>query len=105
MYGSRPNLKRLLYLVLLLILIAMAAPSYAQSVPRPKQAYPGFYSQPPRFQIFTAPKPYGGLMMVDTKTGDSWQRVIVNTEKGITIRWIRLPKDQPLKENETILWQ
>lgn len=63
-----------------------------------------YYCPPPRFQIFEAPGPYGGLIMVDTETGESWQRVIVNTDQGIAIRWMKLDPRGPQK-GETILWE
>lgn len=63
------------------------------------------YSPPPRYQIFQAPKPYGGMLMVDTQNGKSWQRVIVNTPQGIRIRWVELPRMQKFPTgNETIMW-
>ncbi len=57
----------------------------------------------PRFQIYEAPRPYGGLLMVDTKTGETWQRIIVTTPQGIAIRWLKLER-QGLQPGETILW-
>ncbi|MFZ5587826.1 MAG: hypothetical protein ACOZHQ_18060 [Thermodesulfobacteriota bacterium] len=65
----------------------------------------GVYVSPPRYQIFEAPRPYGGLIMLDTQTGDSFQRVIVNTQQGIEIRWIRLDRQKGVQPNETILWE
>ncbi len=69
-----------------------------------QKGYAGFTCQPPRFQIFEAPQPYGGLIMLDSKTGESWQRIIVNTPAGIQIRWMKLHQGGP-KTGETILWQ
>lgn len=65
----------------------------------------GVYASPPRFQIYEAPRPYGGLIMLDTQTGESYQRVIVNTPQGIEIRWIRLDRSKGVQPNETILWE
>ncbi|MFH1057688.1 MAG: hypothetical protein V1797_03280 [Pseudomonadota bacterium] len=65
----------------------------------------GVYATPPRFQIFEAPRPYGGLIMLDTQTGESFQRVIVNTPQGIEIRWIKLERMKGMQPNETILWE
>ena len=62
------------------------------------------YGAPPRFQIFTAPNPYGGLLMLDTQTGTSYQRVIVNTPQGIEIRWLKLKMIESIPGGQTILW-
>jgi hypothetical protein len=79
--------------------LLLAAPAAAQTA---KQG--AAWSCPPaRFQIFEAPKPYGGLLMVDTQTGESWQRIIVNTKQGIAIRWMKLERGGP-GPGETILW-
>ena len=94
---------RFVWIALFILLFCGTDLSLAQSVA--DNAYREVYTQPPRFQIFTAPHPYGGLLMVDTKTGESWQRVIINTPKGISIRWMKLTKDEPFKKDETILWR
>lgn len=103
--------KRLLTLLLAaaillgLAFFAWATPPARQL--RPVGAPPGGWTyccNPPRFQIFQAPSPYGGLIMLDTKTGESWQRIIVNTPKGISIRWMKLERRGPGK-GESILWQ
>lgn len=65
----------------------------------------GVYVSPPRYQIFEAPRPYGGLIMLDTQTGESYQRVFVNTQQGIEIRWIKLDRQKGILPNETILWE
>ena len=65
----------------------------------------GVYASPPRFQIYEAPRPYGGLIMLDTQTGDSFQRVIVNTPQGIDIRWIKLDRTKGVQPNESVLWE
>ncbi|BEQ14974.1 hypothetical protein [Desulfoferula mesophila] len=91
---------------ILLALLACAAPAMAA----PPQAVPqggavSLYSPPPRYQIFEAPKPYGGMLMVDTQSGKSWQRIIVNTPQGIRIRWVELPRvDKFPTGNESIMW-
>jgi hypothetical protein len=45
--------------------------------------------------------------MVDTQTGETYQRIIVNTTNaatgGIDIRWMKIEKKGPQK-NETVLW-
>jgi len=63
-----------------------------------------FVSSPPRFQIFKAKGPYGGLILLDTRTGTTYQRVVVNTGQGIEIRWLKLKKVEEVKPPETILW-
>jgi hypothetical protein len=71
--------------------------------PLPPAGYTAWCVKPPRFQIFQAPKPYGGLLMVDTQTGESWQRIVVNTPKGIAIRWMKLER-KGVAPGESILW-
>lgn len=99
-------MKKHLFVWLVLMLLALAAaPAWAQRPPRPAQpSYPNAYVYPPRFQIYEAPRPYGGLVMLDTQTGETYQRVVVNTPHGIAIRWIKTDKTPP-KKGETILWQ
>ena len=87
-----------------LLLLAMSIPVLAAGQVRPQGQGAYLYGTPPRYQIFYAPKPYGGLIMVDTKTGTSFQRVIVNTKKGIEIRWLKLKQVENIPAGETILW-
>lgn len=87
-----------------LLLLALAAPALAAGQVRPQGQGAYLYGTPPRYQIFYAPKPYGGLIMVDTKDGSSYQRVIVNTKKGIEIRWLKLKQVDGIPAGETILW-
>lgn len=87
----------------LLMTLALALPVFARAQQMPQGAGGWCNCPPPRFQIFTAPKPYGGLLMVDTKTGDSFQRIIVNTPKGIEIRWLKL-EVKSLQKGESVLW-
>ena len=92
--------------LLLLAFLTCAAPAMA-SPPSvtPQGGALSLYSPPPRYQIFQAPKPYGGMLMVDTQSGKSWQRVIVNTPQGIRIRWVELPRMEKFPTgNETIMW-
>lgn len=83
----------------------LALPPLAQAETKAPGGVGGVYASPPRFQIFEAPRPYGGLIMLDTQTGESFQRVIVNTAQGIEIRWIRLDRQKGILPNETILWE
>jgi hypothetical protein len=93
-------------LAAMMLLLGLAAGVSAKDPgPQVRSQYPGFYSTPPRFQIFRASGARGGLIMVDTQQGDSWQRVVVNTPKGIAIRWIELPKVKQLKPGETVIWE
>ncbi len=86
-------------------LLALSAPVLADSAGKaPAGGMPGVYVSPPRFQIYEAPRPYGGLVMLDTQTGESFQRVIVNSPAGIEIRWIRLDRQKGIREGEAILW-
>jgi hypothetical protein len=55
--------------------------------------------------MFDAPGPYGGTIMVDTKTGETYQRVIVSSPKGIAIRWLKLKKVDELPEEEKLIWE
>jgi hypothetical protein len=96
--------KPLLIMIISMFLVgALALPALAQQSPA-RKGYVGFTCEPPRFQVFEAPNPYGGLIMMDTKTGASWQRIIVNSPKGIQIRWLPLERGGP-KEGEAIIWQ
>jgi hypothetical protein len=90
-------------LIAALLVATLALPALAQQSPA-RKGFLGFTCEPPRFQIFEAPNPYGGLIMMDTKTGTSWQRIIVNSPKGIQIRWLPLERGGP-KEGEAIIWQ
>lgn len=78
----------------------------AQGPVRPEKTGGGYewYCPPPRFQIFHAPGQYGGMMMMDTKTGETYQRIIVATPDGIDIRWLKLERHKKLKTGETIQW-
>jgi hypothetical protein len=98
-------MKRITVLVVLAFLICLSLPGWAQDpVKSPKRGAADGYCPPPRFQIFDAPRPYGGLLMVDTQTGESYQRVIMNTPQGIQIRWLKLDRMVAPKPGETILW-
>jgi len=98
-------MKKITAIVLLVSLVCLGLPAWAQDPARsPKRGTVGCYCQPPRFQIFDAPRPYGGLLMVDTQTGESFQRVILNTPQGIQIRWMKLDRMVAPKPGETILW-
>lgn len=90
-----------IFMAAFLILGALISSAAAQQRPRGSQM--GWYCPAPRYQIFQAPNPYGGMLMLDTQTGQSWQRVIVNTPKGVAIRWIKLHRREP-GPGETILW-
>jgi len=78
----------------------------AGNLPQPPLAggYPPGYVYPPRFQIYQAPEPYGGLVMLDTQTGQTYQRVVVSTPQGIRIRWMKVERKPPQK-GEKILWK
>jgi hypothetical protein len=93
-------MRKAMLMMLLAGLLLLAAPAAAAPA---KQGFAGWSCPPPRFQIFEAPKPYGGLLMVDTQSGESWQRIIVNTKDGISIRWMKLERGGP-GPGETILW-
>jgi len=81
----------------------LSAPAWAQAK-QPLAPQPGVILQPPRFQIYEAPGQYGGLLLVDGKTGDTHQRVVVNGKDGVSIRWMKIPRDLPLQKGESILW-
>lgn len=99
-------MKKLIILALLISLACPVLPALAQDPAKSsKRGFAGCYCPPPRFQIFDAPRPYGGLLMVDTQTGETHQRVIVNTPKGIEIRWLKLERMTAPKPGETILWE
>ena len=98
-------MKNLIFSLILLMLLAVAAPSWgAPPVATPQGGALSLYSPAPRYQVFQAPRPYGGMIMMDTHTGDSWQRVIVNTPKGIQIRWLKLPRVTDIPDGQTIMW-
>ncbi len=100
------SLCRLAALLMLAAWLLCPAPALARGPAgalAPAGGYGGCCVNPPRFQIFQAPKPYGGLLMVDTQTGQSWQRIVVNTPKGIAIRWMKLER-KGLAPGESILW-
>lgn len=97
-------MKRLCLILVMLMLLCLVAPVWAAG-PMPDQGKAKYlYGTPPRFQIFTAPNPYGGLLMLDTQTGVSYQRVIVNTPQGIEIRWLKLKTIESIPPGQTILW-
>lgn len=87
-----------------LLIAALALPALAQQETPARKGFAGFSCEPPRFQIFEAANPYGGLIMMDTKTGKSWQRIIVNSPQGIQIRWMPLEQGGA-KDGEAIIWQ
>ena len=96
---------RIVSVILAITLTVLTAlPALAAGPIKSQSSGAYLYGTPPRYQIFYAPKPYGGLIMVDTKTGASWQRVIVNTPKGIEIRWLKLKQVESIPAGETILW-
>ncbi len=97
-------MKRTLCLALALgLLLVFSLPALAGLQQNPMGGAGWYNCPPPRFQIFMAPKPYGGLIMLDTKTGESFQRIIVNTKHGIAIRWMKL-EVKGLQPGESILW-
>lgn len=87
-------------------LLAIASPAWSETAaPRRASDNPtGCCCQPARFQIFHATGRYGGLIMLDTKTGESYQRVIVNTTSGISIKWMKLERVPKITEQQTIVW-
>ena len=87
----------------MLALAVSVASAHAMNPQLPQGSAGYIYTTPPRFQIYWAPKPYGGMIMVDNKTGETWQRIVVNSKSGITVRWMKLEKSGP-KPGETILW-
>ncbi len=93
-------------LVILGLALWGAGAAWAGNVPQPPLAggYPPGYVYPPRFQIYQAPDPYGGLVMLDTQTGVTYQRVVVSTPQGIRIRWMKVERKPPQK-GEKILWK
>jgi len=104
-------MRRRLITLLLAGAILMGLAASAWATPPARQLRPvgaphgwAYCTNPPRFQIFQAPSPYGGLIMLDTKTGESWQRIIVNTPHGISIRWMKLER-RGVTKGESILWQ
>ena len=99
-------MKKIILFALLVSLVCLSLPASAQSPAKSfKRGFADCYCPPPRFQIFDAPRPYGGLLMVDTQTGETHQRVIVNTPKGIQIRWLKVERMTAPKPGETILWE
>lgn len=99
-------MKSMLAVFMLLAVLCLATPTTVMAQAAQVKAFndSAWYCPPPRFQIFNAPKPYGGLMMIDTKTGQSWQRIKVNTTKGIRVRWLKVPMVDELPDGQTILW-
>ncbi|MCA1905942.1 MAG: hypothetical protein LDL11_05050 [Desulfarculus sp.] len=97
--------KALVMFVMAAALVACLTGVEPSLAKEPAGGIAGVYASPPRFQIYEAPRPYGGLIMLDTQTGDSYQRVIVNTAQGIEIRWIKLDRSKGVQPNETILWE
>ncbi|WP_449246899.1 hypothetical protein [Desulfarculus baarsii] len=96
-------MKHFIMAAMLIIALAAAEPSWAG--PENRSLNPGgACCAPPRFQIFEAPKPYGGLIMVDTQTGQSWQRIKINTPAGIRVRWLKVPMIEDLPQGQVILW-
>lgn len=84
---------------------AFPAAAARQAVPLPAVGGPYYYTTPPRFQIFHAPGAFGGLIMVDTKTGETFQRVTISTPKGVVIKWMKLDKMDKLGPEESLQWQ
>ncbi|KIX14068.1 hypothetical protein X474_10565 [Dethiosulfatarculus sandiegensis] len=102
------KMKKIIIPLLALTLLTLAGYAWAKGpVQAPMRGSACNCCAPPRFQIFQAPKPYGGLLMVDTQTGETYQRIIVNTTNaatgGIDIRWMKIEKKGPQK-NETVFW-
>jgi hypothetical protein len=100
-------MKKLVTITAMAALLAFASPAWAEgpSSPRAQGSAPSCCCPPARFQIFHATGTYGGLIMLDTKTGDSYQRLIVNTPNGIGIKWLNLNRVKKLPANETIVWE
>ena len=100
-------MKRLIVLAAITALLAGAAPAWAEpaQVSQVQDGSAVCCCQPARFQIFRATGTYGGLIMLDTKTGESYQRVIVNTATGISIKWLQLDRVKKLSEQQTIVWE
>lgn len=97
-------MKRWIVVALALTAMSLCAPAaWARSDPQSLNPG-GLCCAPPRFQIFEAPKPYGGLMMVDTQTGQTWQRIKVNTAAGIRVRWLKVPMVDDLPQGQAIFW-
>lgn len=97
-------MKWLMLTLAALLMLTLAAPVLAAPPVKAQGQGNYLYGTPPRFQIFFAPKPYGGPIMVDTQTGMSFQRVIVNTPKGIAIRWLKLKQVDSIPDGQTIMW-
>ncbi|MCB2185177.1 MAG: hypothetical protein KQJ78_02085 [Deltaproteobacteria bacterium] len=100
-------MKKFLGMLLLALVLATALPALAETaLLRPQGGgNNNCWCPPPRFQIYQAPRPYGGMLMVDTQTGATYQRVIVNSKGGISIRWLKLPLVEQIPPTETILWE
>lgn len=96
-------MKKAFWIALLLVGLGVGA-AWAAPAMAPKQGAGGWWCAPPRFQIFEAPRPYGGLILLDTQTGEAWQRVVVNGPKGVALRWLKTPRVDAIGEGETILW-
>jgi len=91
----------------LALAVTLAAPAALMAQDRktdpPQKGYAGWYCPAPRFQVFEADRPYGGLVMMDTQTGQSWQRVVVNSKDGIRVLWMPIPMKGP-QAGESIIW-
>jgi hypothetical protein len=96
--------KRLWLILAAFLMLSMAVSAWAAGPMQDQGKSKYLYGTPPRFQIFTAPNPYGGLLMLDTQTGISYQRVIINTPQGIEIRWLKLKMLDSIPPGQTILW-
>jgi hypothetical protein len=88
-------------------LLLAAAPGWATDSNPNSPAKQGsvWCGEAPRFQIFQASGRYGGLIMLDTRTGESYQRVITNTDAGIEIKWLRLERVKEMPANQVIIWE
>ncbi len=102
---ARKNVLAVLAMVLLLAAVAGVAAAEPNPGPLSPAGTVAYYSAPPRFQIYNAPGQYGGLLLVDTKTGVTYQRVIVATPKGVAIRWLKIDRFKSLAPGETIQWR
>lgn len=101
----RYRLLGLLAMLGLVMAIGTGAVAEARTGPVAPDGPAAYYCSPPRFQIYHAPGQFGGMLLVDSKTGVTYQRVIVATPNGIDIRWMKIEKFKTLGPNETIQWQ